>query len=76
MVRSKGSSAGLDTSWDKGCLCPLGIQLNIGNPAHRALHTFNTQQVGKLHKKVCFSNGVSPWKNWKFKVEDKTGSQT
>lgn len=63
MVRSKGSSVGLDKNWNKGYLCPLDIPLNIGNPAHRALHTYGTQQVGKLHKKVCFSNGVSPWKN-------------
>lgn len=57
VVRSKGSSARLDTGWDKGYLCPLGIQLNIGNPAHRALHTFSTQQVGKLHKVYVLAMG-------------------
>lgn len=76
VVRSKGRSAGLDISWGKGDLCPLGIKFNTGKPAHRALHTFKTPQVVKLHKKVCFSNGPSRGRTGKFKVIDQRGSQT
>lgn len=76
VIRSKGSSAGLDTSWGKGDLCPLGIKFNIGKPAHRALHTFKTQQVEKLHKKLYLSNGISHGRIGNFKVKDKRGSQT
>lgn len=76
MVRSKGSSARLNRSWDKGCLCTLGIQLNIGNPAHRGLHTFSTQQVGKLHENVHFYQRGKPMEELEIQVKGRTGSQT
>lgn len=75
MVRSNGSSAGLNTSWGKGELCSLDIKFNFRKPAVRALHTFKTQHVEKPHKWLYFSNGVFHGRTGKFKVKDKRGSQ-